>query len=132
MKTKSWRMPSAALLLGAILGLSGPAFGQGADFCWSETWGRGVGLVPGACGPDQEKNGLLCYPKCKAGYASDGVAGCIQTCPAGATDDGLFCGFPSYKAAEYPVWDEAKCKANHPTGCWLTVPVDYADYRRLF
>ena len=124
MKTSEMRMPSAALLLGLIIGFAGPAFGQGADFCWSETWGRDAGTIPGTCGADQEKNGLLCYPKCKAGYASDGVAGCLQTCTAsGGQDDGFFCGWPSYKAAEYPVWDEQRCKNNHSTGCWLTVPV---------
>lgn len=122
MKTTG-RMPSTALLLGLILGLSGPAFGQGADFCWSETWGRSVGTIPTTCGTDQEKNGLLCYPRCQTGYSSDGVAGCIQNCPDGASNDGLFCGWASYKVAEYPIWDEAKCKANHSTGCWLTVPV---------
>ena len=122
MKPRSGRTPLVALLLGLILGFSSQAFGQGADFCWSETWGRGVGLIPATCGADQEKNGALCYPRCPAGYVSDGVAGCIQSCPAGATDDGLFCGWPSYKAAEYPAWDAAKCRANHPTGCWQTVP----------
>ncbi|MDP9199496.1 MAG: hypothetical protein M3O07_09830 [Pseudomonadota bacterium] len=123
MTTKSGRTPLVALLLGLILGFSSQAFGQGADFCWSETWGRGASMaIPTVCGVDQEKNGALCYPKCQAGYVSDGVAGCIQSCPAGARDDGLFCGWASYKAAEYPAWDAAKCRANHPTGCWQTVP----------
>lgn len=123
MRNSYWRGKSAALLLGALLGISTQAFAQGADFCWSETWDRGAGTIPTTCSIDQEKNGLLCYPKCQDGYASDGVAGCTQRCPAGAQDDGLFCGWPSYKAAEYPIWDEAKCKSNHSTGCWLTVPV---------
>jgi hypothetical protein len=116
------RMPSAALLLGLLFGLSGPAFSAGAEFCWAETWGRSYGTIPTTCDASQEKNGLLCYPKCQSGYASDGVAGCTQTCPDGATNDGLFCGFPSYKAAEYPAWEESKCKSNHSTGCWQTVP----------
>ena len=121
--TTSGRTPCAALLLGLILGFSAQAFGQSMDFCWSDTSARGVGTIPIACGPDQEKNGALCYPRCQPGFVSDGVAGCIQTCPAGATNDGLFCGWPSYKAAEYPAWDEGRCRANHPTGCWQTVPV---------
>jgi hypothetical protein len=110
------------LLFGLFIVLAGGQALAESDFCWSETTPRGIGLIPTTCGVDQERNGALCYPRCPAGYSSDGVAGCIQSCPPGARDDGLFCGWPSYKAAEYPAWDAAKCRANHSTGCWQTVP----------
>lgn len=42
------------------------------------------------CGPDTEKNGDLCYPKCKAGYSGNGPV-CWQDCPAGYTNDGATC-----------------------------------------
>jgi hypothetical protein len=87
------------------------------EFCWSETWGRGLGTIPLSCRSDQELNGLLCYPKCQDGYTSNRVAGCIQNCPQGSSDDGLFCGWASYKAAEYPEWDKAKCESKHGS-CW--------------
>ena len=102
----------------ALLGMVSAASAE-TEFCWRETWGTGVATgIPTDCPAGTERNGLLCYDKCKAGYASDGVAGCIQNCPEGAVNDGLFCGWPSYKVAEYPIWDEGKCRRNHATvGC---------------
>lgn len=120
MRSSVRRARLGALALGLLLASAG-VHAQGSDFCWSDTKPRGVGTIPTTCGPDQERNGALCYPRCPQGYVSDGVAGCIQRCPAGATDDGLFCGWPSYKAAEYPAWDRAKCFSNHGN-CWQTVP----------
>ena len=38
------------------------------------------------CNPDEEVGSAsagLCYPKCKAGYKSDGITQCIQNCPDG-------------------------------------------------
>jgi len=43
------------------------------------------------CNPDQDKGGALCYPKCRDGYKSDGVAICYGTCPAGSVDVGALC-----------------------------------------
>ena len=111
-----------ALLIGLLSGISGQARAAGADFCWAETTGRNAGTIPTTCTAAEERNGALCYPKCATGYSSDGVLGCIQNCPANATNDGLFCGWPSYKVREYPAWDRAVCFNNHPTGCWQTVP----------
>lgn len=57
--------------------------------CWKQTSTRGVGLIPSEC-PGMEKDGLLCYPWCKAGY--DGVGPvCWEICPPDAHDDGAFC-----------------------------------------
>jgi hypothetical protein len=48
------------------------------------------------CGPNEEKNGLLCYPKCKAGYHNVGCCTCSIDCPPGFNDYGIGCSKPSY------------------------------------
>ena len=45
-----------------------PAYYVAASNCWKDAYGRGVGYVIDTCAPDLEKNGALCYPKCKDGY----------------------------------------------------------------
>ena len=49
------------LTLFLILSLSNA---QLAEFCWKDTYGRGVGTIPGSCDSDEDKIGLLCYDKC--------------------------------------------------------------------
>jgi len=62
-----------------------------------DTYGRGVGTVPTRCGPDKEKKGALCYPKCREGYKSSALE-CEGTCPPGSKNTGLTClqGIHSY------------------------------------
>ena len=74
------------------------------------SYGRGAG-IPMVCGPDEDLNGALCYPKCKPGYTGAGPV-CWQSCPAGLRDDGAFCGKPEPygRGAGYAIWDEGKCK----------------------
>lgn len=63
--------------------------------CWRDSYGRGVGKIPSQCDLYEEKQGLLCYPKCRAGYR--GVLNvCWQNCPAGSRDDGAFCRYAEY------------------------------------
>jgi hypothetical protein len=45
---------------------------KGAPGCWLKTYGRGVGKPLSTCSSSQEKNGLLCYPKCNTGYVGNG------------------------------------------------------------
>src|SRR5689334_17033504 len=56
---------------------------EAPSMCWKTVTGRGVGTVPGNCGPDQQKSLLLCYEKCKPGFfMSDALTGtCQQECP---------------------------------------------------
>jgi hypothetical protein len=77
------------------------------------SYGRGAG-IPMVCGSDEEQNGALCYPKCKAGYVGAGPV-CWQACPAGFRDDGAFCGKPEAygRGAGYVIWDEGKCRREH-------------------
>lgn len=58
--------------------------------CWKRTYGRGVGTIPGSCSFDQQKQGLLCYQKCRSGYHGF-LNTCAQDCPSRFRDDGLFC-----------------------------------------
>ncbi|WP_375744444.1 metallophosphoesterase [Corallococcus interemptor] len=52
--------------------------------------GRGAGSPIHTCGDDEEKDGALCYPKCKASYHGVGPV-CWQKCPDGYKDDGALC-----------------------------------------
>lgn len=60
------------------------------NYCWKDTYGRGVGTIPVDCAANEERQGLLCYPKCPTGYSGTGPV-CWQSCPAGFTDNGAFC-----------------------------------------
>lgn len=64
--------------------------GDTPDFCWKDSYGRGVGKIPKKCAPNQDRIGLLCYAKCQPGYARFGLD-CHQKCPAGWSKQGLFC-----------------------------------------
>lgn len=68
-----------------------------AEFCWKDTYGRGVGVVPSVCPSDKDKIGALCYSKCPANYKRVGFD-CQQNCPTtgGWADQGLFCRLVEY------------------------------------
>ncbi len=85
-----------------ILGSTSSAFAQG-DVCWRDSYGRGVGTIPGNCEMHQDKSGLLCYPKCKKGYTGVSFV-CWQDCPSGYRNDGAFCAKPAPygRGAGYP------------------------------
>jgi hypothetical protein len=92
--------------------------GLDGKVCWKDSYGRGVGTVPGSCGNGETKSGLLCYPKCSEGY--NNVAGvCWSSCPKGTTDIGATCvkdNVSSYgRGAGYALWDGDKCDRAHST-----------------
>lgn len=59
-------------------------------YCYKQSSGRGAGYPLSTCDASTEKDGALCYPKCKAGYKGvDPV--CWQSCPSGYVDTGAFC-----------------------------------------
>tara|TARA_R110002072_G_scaffold33205_19_gene100611 strand:+ start:7498 stop:7740 length:243 start_codon:yes stop_codon:yes gene_type:complete len=37
---------------------------DGKEFCWKDSYGRGVGTVPQKCKSGYDRIGLLCYKKC--------------------------------------------------------------------
>ena len=78
-----------------------PAVAQ-PEFCWKDSYPRGVGTIPEACAAGRERIGLLCYTKCPANMARFGFD-CHSVCPSGMRDDGLFCRAAEYgRGAGYP------------------------------
>lgn len=91
----------AALFL-LVSGAGSPAHAD--DMCWRDTHTRGVGTIPTECGPNEDKDAGLCYPKCKPGYKGVGPV-CWQVCKAGFTDTGAHCLKPKAygRGAGYPL-----------------------------
>ena len=58
--------------------------------CWKQTYGRGAGKSVSVCPPNEDKNGLLCYPKCQSGFTGFGPV-CWEQCPSGYVDTGALC-----------------------------------------
>ena len=98
------------------------------DFCWKDSYGRGVGTIPSTCTAGLKKEGMLCYEPCKAGYETSTLGACLQKCTNGFTDQGLFCRKAEYHVKEYP-WQfgdplndsgmTRRCEAVHGSGkCW--------------
>ncbi len=58
--------------------------------CYQSTYGRGVGKVLSTCNSDEEKNGLLCYPKCRKDYFGNGPI-CYEQCRNGYSNTGKTC-----------------------------------------
>jgi hypothetical protein len=75
-----------------------------SEFCWKDSYGRGVGSIPSECPSHKVKIGLLCYDPCPHGY-SRFVLDCHQNCLDGWRDDGLFCRLAEYgRGSGYP-WE---------------------------
>ena len=78
-----------------------PSFAE-AEFCWKDSYGRGVGTIPESCAAGQDRIGLLCYDQCPAGMKRFGFD-CHSVCPAGMDSQGLFCRASEYgRGAGYP------------------------------
>lgn len=77
-----------------------------AEFCWKDSYGRGVGTVPTSCAPGQEMRGLLCYDNCPAGMQrAAATIDCHSVCPPGYRDDGLFCRRAEYGRGAGYAWE---------------------------
>jgi len=63
---------------------------QEQPYCYKDSYGRGVGAPLSTCDSDQQRSGLLCYPKCKDGYDMVSFV-CWGQCPSGYVDTGAFC-----------------------------------------
>ena len=48
------------------------------------------------CRSNEQKNGALCYPKCRSGYVNHGCCLCSPRCPSGMRDIGVSCAKKSY------------------------------------
>ncbi len=72
------------------------------NFCWKETYGRGIGSIPTVCSNGMELDAGLCYKLCKSGYHGIGPV-CWGNCPPDFRDDGAFCYKPKpYDRPQYP------------------------------
>jgi hypothetical protein len=60
-----------------------------AEIVAKNSYGRGAGSAL-TCGPNEEQDGALCYPRCQSGYYGVGPV-CWQSCPSGYRDDGATC-----------------------------------------
>ena len=102
------------------------------DYCYRQTYGRGVGAPLSTCLENEDKNGLLCYPKCRAGFHGVGPV-CWEGCPDGYTDTGALCTRPA--ASEHITVKPSNCPPGfHNTGvsCYdphnlKTRPISHSD-----
>ena len=98
----------------------------GGDFCWKDSYGRGVGTVPNKCSSDQDLRSYFCYDKCPKGMSRGDAIDCYQTCPDGWRDDVLVCRLAEYsRGTEYtwlpgdPLNNDGmyrRCEADHGKG----------------
>ena len=89
-KLKALRL-LGCLMLAVFVALSAtPSYAasdSGKDFCWKDSYGRGVGTVPKKCASGQDRIGLLCYDKCgknmkRFGFDCHSVLWPIRACSA--------------------------------------------------
>jgi Ricin-type beta-trefoil lectin domain len=91
-------------------------FGDVPEFCWKDSYGRGVGTIPDGCPPGKERIGALCYSSCPSGMYRFGFD-CHANCPSGFRDEGLFCRKDAYgRGGGYAFWDTWKCDRDHGAG----------------
>lgn len=99
------------------------------DFCWKDSYGRGVGSIPVMCSSGEQNQADLCYPVCRDGYDSVGPV-CWSRCPTGYIDTGAMCHINkaltdggSWECTHwFPGWLGGKCR-------WkaLRCPTDYTN-----
>ena len=70
------------------------------DYCWRDSYGRGVGVVPSHCPSHKETlaGGIICYDKCR-NFGSNWYRfgyDCHQSCNSGWDDHGLLCHKPNW------------------------------------
>jgi hypothetical protein len=86
---------SVALATVSVLGWVVTPWINEATGAIKDTYGRGAG-TPMICGPDKERKGELCYPKCRTGpngeeiYKSSALE-CEGACPTGTRNTGFTC-----------------------------------------
>lgn len=99
-------------------------------YCYRLSNGRGAGVPLSTCDASTEKDGALCYPKCKAGYKGVGPV-CWQSCPSGYVDTGAFCHVDKAltKNGDWSCPEWYSCRKVCPSGytnaglfCALTTP----------
>lgn len=96
------------------------------EFCWIDSYGRGVGTIPTSCEGGKEYDAGLCYQKCNDGYYGVGPV-CWSRCPSGYIDMGAICHIDK----KLVVTGSIRCTARDWFGtCWWSVtdcPPDYGN-----
>ena len=88
------------------------------DFCWKDSYGRGVGTIPTDCTGGKENQAGLCYNKCPAGMNPVGPV-CWSNCPPGYVDHGAICHIDLPLTRGGTGWS---CQSRDGWGtCWLWV-----------
>jgi len=88
--------------------------------CWKGSYGRGTGSVLNLCNEDQERNGDLCYPKCKKGYYGIGPV-CWEQCKNGYEDHGATCFKNSH------IYGKGCCCSSFDVACCYKCTTGYKD-----
>ena len=63
------------------------------NFCWRDTYGRGVGRIPRRCAQGEDQFDLTCYKNCQSFGTDEGIryerwkTSCRQRCPLGFQQD---------------------------------------------
>jgi hypothetical protein len=70
--------------------IAGQVASDRQPYCYRDSYGRGVGVPVSSCASDRDKDGALCYPKCKQDFYGVGPV-CWSHCPSGYRDMGAIC-----------------------------------------
>ncbi len=81
------------------------------QYCYKQSYGRGVGTIPTTCDGGKEYDAGLCYTRCNSGYGAAGPV-CWQYCPSGYTDTGALCHYSA----------KSLTTTLQRTGCYLSLP----------
>jgi hypothetical protein len=90
---KRWILTACAPVLALALMLTllpTTASAQTPEFCWKDSYGRGVGTIPPSCNSDRVKQTGMCYTPCRDGYEGT-VTMCLRSCPSGYSNWGMTC-----------------------------------------
>jgi hypothetical protein len=139
MKISNLQRALALILVAAVV--QAPLHAEDS-YCWKDSRTRGAGTIPTDCAFGTERQGLLCYPTCAAGFT--GVANvCWQNCPSGFIDDGAFCRKPAaYGRGAGHAWQIqdglsnagmlARCQSAEGRGCEMWGALAYPTCRDGF
>ncbi len=100
LKTMNRSIGSLVFAVYAMLFLS-PSYAAD-EFCWKDSYGRGVGTIPAGCTSGKSNQAGLCYDDCKSGYSAVGPV-CWASCPPG---------FPGWMGGACR-WKDTRCPSGY-------------------
>ncbi|RHY23617.1 hypothetical protein DYB32_009114 [Aphanomyces invadans] len=99
MTAKSIRKALAKVGKKALKAVKSSGSKSSAEFCWKNSYGRGVGKIPESCKPGQENQAGLCYKTCTGGFKGVGPV-CWGQPPSGWVNCGMGAAVDSFTCAE--------------------------------